>query len=446
LQNGICINQYNTTDQCTNSTTEAPCSLNNSTTVDCAGCRECQESGSGDGKLPSANCTNCNGCTFNDTDTECDKCSECETCNIFLNCYNEEYWDSIEEIWGLEYESAINFVGYLLLSSEIYAEPELRKVLFEGGGGLFPIRTVNNWIFDAQDPLMAISNPAEPNAGNLIQNMTTLDDMYNYQTIRTYTGKKNISQVAQYISYGNMTTIEPPYWAEPVPIDGITEWGQFQPFLNERDTKDLYTFDSTYLRNLHLQRTGSVKYRDVPMWRFMLSNATLLPDPVFYQNITGFANSTSFHQKCPVFYSFPHFSGCDEYYANRVIGVAENQDWKTDYTIVDVNPITGMVMHVNISLQVNCFLDADYSNLNRYYNVQLDTFYPIMIVYKWTTLSVDNALEYQVSVVWTAWIQNIIFAVLFAISLMCIVFAVTIWIKMVRRNGPQKEETINLIQ
>ena len=150
------------------------------------------------------------------------------------------------------------------------------------------------------------------------------------------------------------------------------------PFLNERDVSDLYTFDPNYFRTIHLVRTGSVKYRDVPLWRFMVSNDTLDPDPLYYQEIRGFANSTSFHQLCPIFYSNPHFALANDTYAFKVEGVAENRNWKTDYTVVDVEPNTGMVMHVNMTLQANLFLKEGYRRLNRYYSPPLDVFYPLV--------------------------------------------------------------------
>jgi len=453
LQNGTCINQYNTTDHCKSEQVPQLCDIPSFTDITCDGCKKCYDSefNANSTLNPAENCTNCSHCKFNSTDTPCDTCDYCEECQFYVNCYNDEMWDYIEETWGLDYDHTITFVAYMLYTYDVYATPYLEKLLFGAGAGLFPIRTVNDWIFDAKDPLMALANPVEPNAGNLIQNMTSPDDIYNYGNITTYTGLKNISQTASYKSYAGMSTIEPPFWNEPVPIEGCTEWGQFEPFLNERDVKDLYTFDSTYLRTLHLQRTGSVEYRGVPMWRFMLSNDTLMPDPVYYQTIPGFANSTSFHEFCPIFYSNPHWAGVEDYYADKVIGVKENRNYLTDYSVIDVEPITGMVMHVNESLQVNVFLKADYDHLNLYYSPPLDTFYPIIIVYKESTLSKENAAEYQIGIVWGTWFQTFSFGLWLGICLISLVFALIVFIKLLRRNETNPvealfDETTNLIQ
>lgn len=387
-----CVNKQNTTAGCHTIYEYEPCENppGKHTLVTCEYCELCEESGTQNlakplkprrtHNLTSSDCNKCFFCRFDLLKTDCNRCDHCESCSLFLNCDNSTLWDEIEQNWGLDYDKSLKFVAFLLASSQVYAEPYLEYVLFEGGGGLFPIRTVNNWIFDAQDPLMKISDPTYPNAGNLIQNMTSVEDAlsYHYGKITTYTGKNNITQVAQYKSFNGSSEIGTKFYREPVPITGCTEWGQFQPFLNERDEKNLYTFDGTFFRNMHLVRTGSVKYRDVPMWRFMISNDTLEPNPTYYQEIRGFANSTSFHDYCPIFYSNPHWAGVDDYYANRVIGVAENRNYKTDYTFVDVEPVTGMVMHVNETLQVNVFLNANYSNLNKYYSPPIDTFYPIV--------------------------------------------------------------------
>lgn len=72
-----------------------------------------------------------------------------------------------------------------------------------------------------------------------------------------------------------------------------------------------------------------------------------------------------------------------------------------------------------------------------------------MIAYKQTTLSVDNRWEYQIGVVWSAWIQYFTFALLFSIALICFVFAIILWIKLYRKNGPDlgdESETQSLLE
>lgn len=162
------------------------------------------------------------------------------------------------------------------------------------------------------------------------------------------------------------------------------EWGQFPPFMDENNIQHLTTFDENYIRPVTIIKTGEVKYRDVILWRFMVNNDTLLPNPKYYQSVQGFANSTMFHYGSPIFYSNPHFAGCDETYANKVIGVVEGRNYLSDYTVCDIEPITGLVMHVNETIQLNVYLDP-YFWTNRlkvfYPTFPLDIFYPIVRFY-----------------------------------------------------------------
>src|SRR3990167_7918106 len=358
-----CLNQNNSTEYCLSAS---------EVQYQCDACHECEESF---GNNTSTDCMDCSTCytTFNQS-LSVGKCTDCENCNFFLNCYNEEQWALINETWGLNYEQTLNFLIYFAYAEHTWAEDYLKQVL-ERGGGLFPVRSVNDWIYHADDPLMLIANPVEPNAGNLVMNMTSQE-----QAAKTYppstlkTGKDNIQDVAMYISFGNLTAMP---WAEPVPVYGRNEWGQFPPFFNE-STTDLYTYDDEYLRTMHIQRVGSVSYRGIELWRYMVNNATLQPNATYDQTIPGFANLTRFKQNSPIFFSNPHWAGVEEEYTSKVIGCAENQNYLTDYTVCDIEPHTGLVMHVNESLQLNVYVPADYKGFTKFNSPPLDVFYPIV--------------------------------------------------------------------
>ena len=190
-----------------------------------------------------------------------------------------------------------------------------------------------------------------------------------------------MTQVAQYISWGNQTVIPYPLYAEDVPIHGTDEWGQFPPLMNENNIKTLTSWDPNYIRPVTIEKMGEVMMRDVVLWRFMVQNDTLLPNPLYYQYIQGFANSTQFHFGSPIFYSNPHYAGCDDKYANKVVGVTENRNYLSDYTVVDIEPNTGLVMHVNETIQLNVYVDPTIwpERLKIFYpNVTNDLFYPIV--------------------------------------------------------------------
>lgn len=74
-----------------------------------------------------------------------------------------------------------------------------------------------------------------------------------------------------------------------------------------------------------------------------------------------------------------------------------------------------------------------------------------MIVYKETTISKQNAAEYQIGLVWTSWFQIFSFGLWFALCFVCLVISLAIFIKLIRRNDTNPvdelfDETSNLIQ
>ena len=82
---------------------------------------------------------------------------------------NRQY---INDTWGIDIEETLPLLLYVNYTIGQYSKQYLEKVLFKGGGGLFPYRTLDQWIFHAEDPLMLLANPTDPGAGDLIVNQT----------------------------------------------------------------------------------------------------------------------------------------------------------------------------------------------------------------------------------------------------------------------------------
>jgi len=174
-----------------------------------------------------------------------------------------------------------------------------------------------------------------------------------------------------------MSDIPYPAYAQDVPVYGTNDWGQFEPFLQKKGISELQVFDTHYIRTLALLKTEEVENEGIKMWRFVLSNDTFAPNPIYFQNITGFCNMSGTHNDTPIFQSNPHFYGASDEWLQKVDGVVPSPS--TDYTFADVEPWTGKVMRANQSLQVNIYIPSDTTQFTLFNpNVTKDIMYPLV--------------------------------------------------------------------
>jgi hypothetical protein len=174
-----------------------------------------------------------------------------------------------------------------------------------------------------------------------------------------------------------MTYIPYPAYAANVTVYGTNDWGQFETMLQKKNIEVLDVFDTHYIRTLQLLKTEEVVNQGIDMWRYYLSNATFAPDPLYYQNITGFCNMTGTRNDTPIFQSNPHFAAADPEWLDKVNGVVPDPD--NDYTFVDVEPWTGKVMRAYQSLQVNIYVEQNTTQFNLFNpNVTKGLMYPIV--------------------------------------------------------------------
>jgi hypothetical protein len=164
-----------------------------------------------------------------------------------------------------------------------------------------------------------------------------------------------------------------------IPVAGQDEWGQFQPFQQARGIDHLYMFDPNYMRELEIVKMMEVEYRGVELYRYSFSNTTWAPNPDYFMTIPGFTNQTII-EGSPIFLSIAHWQGVPDEYSSKVKGVVEGRDWRTDYSVIDIEPHTGLVFHTNASLMVNLYLEPHMSDWLSVYNpnVTVDTFYPVV--------------------------------------------------------------------
>eukprot|EP01094_Clydonella_sp_ATCC50884_P002256 TRINITY_DN11737_c0_g1_i1.p1 TRINITY_DN11737_c0_g1~~TRINITY_DN11737_c0_g1_i1.p1 ORF type:complete len:836 (+),score=190.65 TRINITY_DN11737_c0_g1_i1:301-2508(+) len=352
-------------------------------------------------------------------------------------------WSIVEDVWGLPADQAKQWEEYQAFVLFELVPPELGKI-FAAGGGVITSKSVHRWIFNQSDPLLAIADPSMLPLSNLQQNETSEEESAEMFAASTmYTGNDDISKVAWYKTWMGRDEIPAPMYAKSQQIRGTNDWGQFEPLLNKKDIKNFTIFDTHYLRTLSAVRTGEKpKFRGITTYRYELSNDTWAVNPDLYTEITGFANISGLHNNTPIFASQPHFFGCDPKWGQKVEGVAENQNWETDITVIDVEPWTGQTLHVNKSLQVNVYIDADSKQFNRFFpNITKGLFYPLMWVRDEAELSKDNAKEFNDTVLlgiilkFSLWSGMLLLGIIFII--VAAILGVHVYMRHKKRNSTQ---------
>jgi hypothetical protein len=325
---------------------------------------------------------------------------------LFFGYVEAGNFTAIHQVWDLNMAEAVSFVGYFFYMREEYSLGVLEHIV-QSGGGLYVARTVHQWLWKMDDPLLLLLAPTSP-SGALIGNETTPDDARKKHPPSTvYTGKENINQVQVYTVWQGVDTIKGVY-AVDVPVGGVNDIGLFQPFINENTI--LWSWDSNYIRNMRLVPTGYVSHRGIKTIRYEIDNQTFAVNSDLYQTIQGFANLTGAHNSSSIFLSNPHMFGADPKYTQMIEGQVQN--FTIDITIIDIEPNLGQVLNLNEGLQINVYLDPhkSYMPMSTFYpNVRLDVFHPIVYVKQYVTLTDKNAQQIKDSLYLGLLLKDVLF-------------------------------------
>eukprot|EP01100_Stratorugosa_tubuloviscum_P014886 TRINITY_DN821_c0_g8_i1.p1 TRINITY_DN821_c0_g8~~TRINITY_DN821_c0_g8_i1.p1 ORF type:complete len:755 (+),score=264.24 TRINITY_DN821_c0_g8_i1:89-2353(+) len=263
--------------------------------------------------------------------------------------------DKLAIMYNLTDKQVLILKKYIFSFSKIYSFFFLNEYIFPAGGTLFTKHSVNYWLFNGTDALLQYASPSMPGIPILI-NDSSIEDSKKRPVNTLYTGKSSQDLVSWYISYLGHDTLD--YYAEPIPVAGTDDWGQFPPFLTEEDNKQLYSFSSDYYRTvpIFLNSTYEDEY-GIKLFRYLINDSFFGIDPLYYQSIQGFVNASGAYNATPIFLSNPHFYGVlDQQWINKTTGIVQNI--LNDTTIIDIEPNTGKVFNVQESLQVNVFLNV----------------------------------------------------------------------------------------
>jgi len=326
------------------------------------------------------------------------------TCSIATNvrCYGDFLeaelmgdFRQIHEVWGIS-EEELPFVDVYLEHVDLQvAAPQLKEVL-ANNGGLFANRTVREWLFQDDDPLIARLQPSDPSFCMLC-NITKEEFVAKNKPATWWTGKDDIRKIQTWYKFQGSPTLDHGYNFS-MPYGGYGT-GQVPPFFQDYPHEVLEFFTTTYLRTVQMIYQGETnEWFDIPMWRYALSNSTLNPDPRYFDSIRGFANMTGIYDLATVFLSNPHFFQADEMWTEKLDGVRAPEA-ETDMTYFDMDPWTGKLMNVRLMVQINLYLPPNQGYFDLYYrNVTKDIMMPFAIIREMAHLSQVDAKEWHVLV------------------------------------------------
>jgi len=336
--------------------------------------------------------------------------------------YNETF---VMEVWGINRGQVDGFFLYLL-QWITYSRSILDDIVARGGG-LFAARTVNEWLMENQDPLLVLLSPDQADSALIGNESTPEAARKKHGPNIVYTGKNDIKQVQEYLQWFGQSVVEDVY-ARPMPVHGVNDLGFFQPFLDL--ASDLWSWDSNYVRNMHLIPVDYIEHRGVIGIRYTLDHNTWDINATLYQSIKGFANLTNFHNGSSVMLSNPHMYLADPKYINLIQGKLKNDTLNITY--VDAEPNSGNIIWYNESLQINIYLDPSKSYFNMYiYNpkVRLDVMYPIVYIHMYAELTESLANEVKDSLYLALKAEPILFwTILFAGSLLLMISIPSLYI------------------
>ncbi|KAM6984692.1 lysosome membrane protein 2c [Aplochiton taeniatus] len=227
------------------------------------------------------------------------------------------------------------------------------------GEGLFTSHTVGELLWGYEDGLLKALKLFQPDLddvfGLFYKNNGTDDGQYVFLT-----GQQDFKDFARIDTWNEQRALD--WWStdECNMING-TNGASFHPIISKNDT--LYMFSSDLCRSLYAEFVEEVTVKGLPAYRFV-------PPAEVFANTTanagfcvppgnclgsGLLNVSSCKQGAPIIMSSPHFYQADEKYVGDVFGMFPNKE--EHQTVIDINPLTGIVLEAAKRLQINVFVE-----------------------------------------------------------------------------------------
>lgn len=200
-----------------------------------------------------------------------------------------------------------------------------------------------------------ISLPIPDKFGLFYNQNGTDDGLY-----KIYTGADTTDHFGEILTWNKNKTLS--YWSsqEANMING-SDGTLYPPFVDT--SKQYYLFSSDLCRSLVINYSDSYTLKGIDLKRFKVpreafvntsydsgfctpNNANCLP--------SGFLNASACREGAPIVFSLPHFLDADPEMRNRVIGL--NPIREQHQSVIDIEPMTGVVMNAAKRLQINAYL------------------------------------------------------------------------------------------
>ncbi|XP_076446440.1 lysosome membrane protein 2-like isoform X2 [Babylonia areolata] len=182
-----------------------------------------------------------------------------------------------------------------------------------------------------------------------------------------------IDQFAEIISWNGNTSLS--FWNSSIAnsLNG-SDGTLYPPFVDK--SQALYLFSSDLCRSLEIQYSKEYGLKGIDVYRFIVppmtfANVSVNPDnegfctPSTNCLPAGLLNASVCRDGAPVILSLPHFLDGDPDVRNRVFGMNPN---RTEHqSVIDIEPMTGVVMNAAKRLQLNAYLNktADIKDLEK---------------------------------------------------------------------------------
>jgi lysosome membrane protein 2 len=227
-------------------------------------------------------------------------------------------------------------------------------------------RTVHEWLWGYDDHLLEDvqkiirdinkylhKDIPVPQSVMALQTNNSVNDSQGWSTV--YTGKGNLSKIAWYKEWNNLTHING-WGADGGDLLG-GEGVLFQPGLSRNDT--VYAFISQLFRSGYFTYVEDTSIYGITLYRYsipkeeMYNSSLNKANAKFYSfGLSGVLNLTTvFPMNAPVFASKPHFLDADPLFLANLTGLSPNRTLHDSY--LDIEPNTGGALRAAKRIQIN---------------------------------------------------------------------------------------------
>ncbi|KAM6437617.1 platelet glycoprotein 4 isoform 3-T20 [Liasis olivaceus] len=215
---------------------------------------------------------------------------------------------------------------------------------------------------------------------------------------RIYSGKDDVSKRGIILTYNNSRMLT--YWKSYCGMVNGTDGSSFPPFVSKDDK--LYLFSSDICRSSYGIFNSEQTVKDILLYRFSIPEALIAspsvnPDNMCFctdkeisENCTmgGIIDISSCKEGTPVYITLPHFLHGSKQLFKNVEGMKPNVEEHT--TFLDVEPITGFVMHFAKRLQLNLLVRPN-SKITPLKKVNESFVFPILWLNETATIGDEEA-------------------------------------------------------